>query len=116
MSHRDRTDLGTHLSLGENRGSYVRATDSHLSLRSFRDNNSQSTLPLREDSVNRLARLGGADAPNRILPLVKAQRITHLSDFSKLFAEYEKGRSPERDPGPERAPGGPRRSWVTAVT
>ena len=52
MSHRDHTDLGTHLSLGENRGSYVRATDFHLSLRSFRDNNSQSTLPLCDEFVN----------------------------------------------------------------
>ncbi len=52
MSHRDRTDLGTHLSRGENRGSYVRATDLHLSLRSFRDNNSQSTLPPCDGFVN----------------------------------------------------------------
>src|SRR5918997_6155826 len=52
MSHRDRADLGTHLSLGENRGSYVRATDRHLSLRSFRDSNSQSTLPLCGRFVN----------------------------------------------------------------
>jgi hypothetical protein len=52
MSHRDRTDLGTHLSRGENRGSYVRATDRHLSLRSFRDNNSQGTLPLCGRFVN----------------------------------------------------------------
>jgi hypothetical protein len=52
MSHRDLPDLGTHLSLGENRGSYVRATDRHLSLRSFRDNISQSTLPLCNEFVN----------------------------------------------------------------
>jgi hypothetical protein len=52
MSHRDRTDLGTHLSRGENRGSYVRATDRHLSLRSFRDINSPSTLPLCGRFVN----------------------------------------------------------------
>src|ERR687893_2089431 len=56
MSHRDRTDLGTHLSRGENRGSYVRATDLHLSLRSFRDNNSQSTLPLCDEFVNEPAK------------------------------------------------------------
>lgn len=52
MSHRDRTDLGTHLSLGENRGSYVRATDLHLSLRSLRDNYNQSTLPPCDGFVN----------------------------------------------------------------
>ena len=56
MSHCDRADLGTHLSLGENRGSYVRATDRHLSLRSFRDNNSQSTLPPCDEFVNEPAR------------------------------------------------------------
>jgi hypothetical protein len=57
VSHRDRPDLGTHLSLGENRGSYVRATDLHLSLRSFRDNHSQSTLPLRNEFVNATAKV-----------------------------------------------------------
>jgi hypothetical protein len=56
MSHRDRADLGTHLSLGENRGSYVDATPLHLSVRSFRDNNSQSTLPPRGGSVNQSGR------------------------------------------------------------
>jgi hypothetical protein len=104
MSHRDRTDLGTHLSRGENRGSYVRATDFHLSLRSFRDNNSQSTLPLREGSVNRRAILGGADAPSRILPPAKARRITQMSDFSKLFAEYEKAGAQRGAPAWEERP------------
>ena len=60
MSHRDRPDFGTHLSLGENRGSYVRATDRHLSLRSFRDNHSQSTLPLWDGFVNAPRRTGSA--------------------------------------------------------
>ena len=68
MSHRDRSDLGTHLSRGENRGSYVRATDLHLSLRSFRDNYSQSTLPLWNEFVNEPAKLAH----------------THLRDLRRL--------------------------------
>jgi hypothetical protein len=54
MSHRDRANLGTHLS-PENRDPYVRDTDVHLSLRSFRDsNNSPGTLPAREGFVNKV--------------------------------------------------------------
>ena len=52
MSHRDRADLGTHLSRGENRGSYVDEADLHLSLRSFRDDNDQITLSPRRWIVN----------------------------------------------------------------
>ena len=51
-SHRDRADLGTHLS-PEHRNSYVRDSDVHQPISPFRDNNiTKSTLPSRGEPVN----------------------------------------------------------------
>ena len=94
MSHRDRTDLGTHLSLGENRGSYVRATDRHLSLRSFRDNYSQSTLPLWNEFVNEPAKtLYGGEA-----------------ELDAGLMERATGQESAQIPSPRSIPSGKRRS------
>jgi hypothetical protein len=84
-SHRDRADLGTHLS-PERRVSYVRDADVHLFLRSFRDPTTARALypPARALSTTPALRRG-AEAPDRILPAAEARRITHLSDFLDDF-------------------------------
>ncbi len=56
MSHRDRADLGTHLSLGENRVRYFGEADLHLSLRPYAPATAGSTLLLRGWFVNELAK------------------------------------------------------------
>ena len=87
MSHRDLADLGTHLS-PENRDSYVRDADVHLSLWSFRDsNNSPGTLPARGGFVNNASPPPRSRGPDKILPAKGARRITHLSDFWKALGE-----------------------------
>src|SRR5215210_4308174 len=85
MSYRDHADLGTHLS-PENRGSYVREADVHLSLRSFRDPTTTRALypPAEALSTTSVLRRG-TEAPGKILPATGARRITHLSDFSRSF-------------------------------
>jgi hypothetical protein len=52
-SHRNLTDLGTHLSR-EHRNPYVRDKDVHQSFSPLRDNNIVSTLPSRRELVNDL--------------------------------------------------------------
>jgi hypothetical protein len=87
VSHRDLADLGTHLS-PENRDSYVRDADVHLSLWSFRDsNNSPGTLPARGGFVNNASPPPRSRGPDKILPAKGARRITHLSDFWKALGE-----------------------------
>src|SRR5215212_197890 len=85
MSHRDHADLGTHLSRGENRGSYVGATD-HQSLRSFRDSTTARALYPPAEALSTACSLRrGTEAPEKIMPAVEADRITQMSDFPRGF-------------------------------